>query len=183
MSRWKKYKPPFDDRNRAGEKICVMCGKALDGKKRRWCGNPECFTLVALRSGDQTIMRRWLQDREKCICQICGMDCKLLERVISWVLQYGGDRSSYGSIYGEMILGELKEMGVILKITQWSNFVTWEADHIKPLAEGGEHHENNIRTLCVACHAEETRLLQGRLPTLNHKLITDNSQLQIFDVQ
>lgn len=39
----------------------------------------------------------------------------------------------------------------------------WEADHIVPLAEGGRHHLDNIRTLCRACHKAETAALRQRL--------------------
>ena len=52
-NRYKKYIPPFHDRNRAGEHICVMCGEPLTGRKRRWCGKNECFQLDAIRAGDQ----------------------------------------------------------------------------------------------------------------------------------
>ena len=40
---------------------------------------------------------------------------------------------------------------------------TWDADHTVPLAEGGHHGLDNLRTLCRACHAGETGRLAGRL--------------------
>jgi len=40
----------------------------------------------------------------------------------------------------------------------------WQADHIKPVAEGGgECGLDNIRTLCTACHKEATAELRRRL--------------------
>jgi 5-methylcytosine-specific restriction endonuclease McrA len=39
----------------------------------------------------------------------------------------------------------------------------WEADHVIPLAEGGEHVAGNLRTLCRPCHVAETRALRKRL--------------------
>jgi 5-methylcytosine-specific restriction protein A len=40
----------------------------------------------------------------------------------------------------------------------------WDADHIKPVAEGGgECDLENIRTLCLRCHAKATADLRARL--------------------
>jgi 5-methylcytosine-specific restriction endonuclease McrA len=40
----------------------------------------------------------------------------------------------------------------------------WDADHILPVAEGGgECDLSNLRTLCLACHREETQKLRRRL--------------------
>lgn len=39
----------------------------------------------------------------------------------------------------------------------------WQADHIKPVVEGGgECGLDNLRTLCTACHKAETKGLAGR---------------------
>lgn len=62
-----------------------------------------------------------------------------------------------------MTLDKLKDIGVPIKITSACTFVTWEADHIIPIAEGGIHHEDNIQTLCVTCHKKDTKDLAGRL--------------------
>lgn len=32
-----------------------------------------------------------------------------------------------------------------------------EVDHIKPLAEGGDHSPENLRAVCKHCHAKKTR--------------------------
>lgn len=40
----------------------------------------------------------------------------------------------------------------------------WQADHINPVVEGGgECGLDNLRTLCTACHKEETAALRKRL--------------------
>ena len=39
----------------------------------------------------------------------------------------------------------------------------WEADHIRPVAEGGgESDLTNFQTLCVPCHAKKTREQERR---------------------
>jgi len=39
----------------------------------------------------------------------------------------------------------------------------WEADHIVPLAEGGDSSLENYRTLCIECHKSATRMLRRRI--------------------
>ena len=39
----------------------------------------------------------------------------------------------------------------------------WEADHITPVCEGGGRCDlDNLRTLCIMCHAEATKQLSVR---------------------
>ena len=176
MGRYKKYKPPFEDRNAAGEKICVMCGKPLTGRQERWCGGRKCLQAQWIRSGDQTEMRVYLFKKEKGICQGCGMDCEMLRKVIEWVVENRDSESEEE----EMILYQLVDLGLPIKITGDEDnrgFVTWEADHIVPLAEGGEHHEDNIQTLCITCHKKDTRELAGRLARKRKKEATGTNEM------
>ncbi len=53
--------------------------------------------------------------------------------------------------------------GPFLSVWQAKKAKAWEADHIVPLIEGGEHSMENLRTLCLVCHKAETRALAGRL--------------------
>lgn len=56
--------------------------------------------------------------------------------------------------------------------------VPLEVNHIIGLADGGTNHPDNLESLCVACHAPETRAqtargharraAAGRLPTERH---------------
>lgn len=47
-----------------------------------------------------------------------------------------------------------------------------ECDHIIPLAEGGTHAPENLRTLCRSCHQKETAALQRRLRYLANPTLT-----------
>lgn len=108
-------------------------------------------------------MRRWLEEREHEICQVCGMDCGMLRRVVLWVINHDRKTELWGTAYSGMIMDELLKLGIAIKLTNNNNFVTWEADHIIPVAEGGKHHEDNIRTLCVTCHRRVTKKLKQRI--------------------
>ena len=142
MGRYKKYKPPFDNRNKAGERICVMCGNPLAGLKRRWCGDRKCFRLVWIRSGDQAAMRRYLLDRDKGICAGCGLDLKTIEE-LDHLLRWP---------HREWIKF-LEE----LDIDPGYHMHYWEADHIIPFSKGGPHHEDNLQILCLNCHHKKAR--------------------------
>lgn len=48
------------------------------------------------------------------------------------------------------------------KCVKCSSTENLECDHIIPLCEGGNHEPDNLRTLCKACHREETNLLLHR---------------------
>jgi len=52
----------------------------------------------------------------------------------------------------------LQERGVIHKRRKsW-----WEADHIRPVVEGGDSDLENMRTLCIPCHRGVTAELRLR---------------------
>jgi len=48
--------------------------------------------------------------------------------------------------------------------TMTSRRSLWDADHIRPVAEGGGQCDlDNLRTLCLPCHREVTADLRRRL--------------------
>ena len=38
----------------------------------------------------------------------------------------------------------------------------WDVDHIKPVAEGGDDHPDNLRLLCRRCHKQVTKDWHGK---------------------
>ena len=49
----------------------------------------------------------------------------------------------------------------------------WQADHIKPVCEGGgQVGIDGFRTLCTGCHQKETNRLHGRL---KHRRISNSA--------
>lgn len=148
-TRYSKYKPPFQDRNRAGEKICVMCGKPLTGRKRRWCGDNKCFQRAFLRSGDQSAMRRYLLNRDKGICAGCGVDLETIQELDDILTQ---DHQWSHKEWIEF----LKQ----LDIDPGWHMHYWEAHHITPFSKGGAHHEDNLQILCLKCHHKKARKIK-----------------------
>src|SRR6185369_6423015 len=87
---------------------------------------------------DWQYIRRQVEKRDRGVCASCGCDTKKVERIL-----WHSDGLPEGR---KMLFG-----------TDRGGRGFWEADHIKQVAEGGTNELANLRTLCVGCHAAETR--------------------------
>ena len=124
---------------------CRLCRCDLPLKRKNaWCGKA-CVNRWFILSGSVSDIRRALKKRDKEVCQICGLDCKLLKRIVNKVL----DKAFLLTLFG-WSKGKIKNPSL------------WEADHIIPLVEGGTHELTNLRTVCIPCHAKETHGLTKR---------------------
>jgi 5-methylcytosine-specific restriction endonuclease McrA len=104
--------------------------------------------------------------RDNGICQSCGFDSPLVERVKSRLRQRYSDleyddperailkRESWAAL--DLIIKHLKREGFL----RWGELV--EADHVVPIIEGGNNKLENGRTLCQPCHKAETARLANR---------------------
>jgi 5-methylcytosine-specific restriction endonuclease McrA len=102
-----------------------------------------------------TFARRRVFTRDKGICALCSCDTEFLYR-ISLVLRSKGDEEAMWLVKAAWGMPRTP-WGA------WSVANSWEADHTVPLAEGGTNELGNYRTLCVACHKDQTRQLRRRL--------------------
>lgn len=154
----------------------MMCGKALRGRQRRWCGDKKCFQLYALRKGDSAALRAYVWERDGGKCSRCGLDIKTLLE-LRGILLWPDGHFPYNEKMASMM--PRRRWNVLIcdgwSEKEWRNLLRrigvkfgylghlWEADHIVPLSEGGEHHEANMRILCLKCHKDSTRKLLKRL--------------------
>ena len=134
------------DRDPEGRAICRWCRHTIDPKGRRltFCSQA-CVEEWKIRSRPSHV--RWLlRRRDHEVCALCHVDTAWLRAAIrSWS---PWDRSA-------------AEKVVIKRV--WRS-ARWQADHIRPVAEGGgDCGLDNYRTLCCACHAAETGKLRRRL--------------------
>jgi DNA-binding NtrC family response regulator len=93
-------------------------------------------------------LRDCVFERDRGVCALCGLDTVRLRRRIM--------RLPFPARMRE--LRALIERGTILR----GRKTWWEADHIRPVVEGGDSNLENVRTLCIACHREVTRGLRMR---------------------
>lgn len=93
-------------------------------------------------------LRECVFERDAGVCALCGIDTHRTRRRIMRLPFAGRMRE----------LRALQESGLIHKRRKsW-----WEADHIRPVVEGGDSNLDNIRTLCIPCHRGVTRELHAR---------------------
>ena len=111
--------------------------------------SPECVHELRLRMGGN-YLRNCVYKRDKGICSICKIDTKQTAITIL-------------SISGIERLNIMKEFSISQKRKIWikkHGGGLWDADHIVPVKEGGGLCGlDNLRTLCIKCHKNETKLL------------------------
>ena len=131
-----------------GLTCCRWCGKGVKPPKRTMC-SPECVHELKLR-----ISGRYLRDcvykRDKGICAICKIDTKeIAKKAIT--------------LEGDELVNYLNENKISLNRKIWvkkHGGGLWDADHIIPVKEGGGVCGlDNMRTLCIKCHKNETAIL------------------------
>jgi 5-methylcytosine-specific restriction endonuclease McrA len=129
-----------------GRTLCRWCNLETPPPGRRTFCSEWCVNEWRLRT-DPGYLREQVFERDRGVCALCGIDC-LAE------------------------LRRLKRLRRVHRAAAWAAWglrprqraSLWDADHIVPVAEGGgECDLSNIRTLCIRCHREATRELQGRL--------------------
>lgn len=177
-------------RDDQGRPLCRMCGTLVKPPKRWWCGE-EC---VEKRRLETLGAREMIEKRDKGVCALCGLDCeRLLKRArrVRWLLvhlSFGTRRRpdparwerkslelKRRKIDNNLMLWVSSQIGRVLDKPPTTDRSWWEADHTMPLIEGGEHTPDNLRTLCIWCHHDETAKLAGRRADARRK------QTRLFD--
>lgn len=128
---------------------CRWCKGEVSGRRRTFCSDA-CVHEWRLRSST-SYLRECVLERDRGICALCGLDTVKLRRRVM--------RLSFADRMRE--LRALIERGAIHR----GRKTWWEADHIRPVVEGGDSNLDNMRTLCIACHREVTRGLRERRRT------------------
>lgn len=139
-----------DEARRQGR--CRLCRSALPAAKRSWCG-PRCEEEFGIRTGRSEVVRQYLKRRDREVCESCGLDCRLLARVLCrlvWLSLYPRDRTDYWLPRDVLVRMGWSEVTA----ETWTDL--WQADHRVPVFRGGTNAPDNYRTLCVPCHAFAT---------------------------
>ena len=137
--------PADRDRGPSGRPLCRWCRQEVGKGRRTFCSDP-CVHEWKLRT-DSGYLREQVFRRDKGMCAECGADTVALRKDLR-KLDYAA-RKQFLRIWG------LKEA---------SRKSLWDADHIRPVAEGGGQCDlSNMRTLCLLCHRAATAALRKRL--------------------
>lgn len=171
--------------------ICRWCGINITNGRTSWCSDA-CEIEYRIRVSSSSV-RWQLEQRDHGVCAICGTDvlknlrlwrdglkdlhrdyhdflivcgiCRAME--ITW--RYRLD--NYGWVFDRRYrLRRKTNHWVMARAVRCScpgcisSFpISWEADHIVPVVEGGGCcGVDNYRTVCICCHKQVTRCLRGK---------------------
>jgi 5-methylcytosine-specific restriction enzyme A len=129
----------------SGRSLCRWCNLEVPAGRSTFCSD-WCVHEWKLRS-DPGYLRERVFERDRGICALCRVDARTA---------YFDLKRARGT-HRERLLARwgLKRM---------NRKSLWDADHVIPVAEGGgECDLDNLRTLCLACHRQQTLALRQRL--------------------
>lgn len=129
---------------------CTFCGKQVPKGKRNWC-SIECYNELNWPSA-----RNKLWDRDRGVCSRCGADTMKMKRIENR-LWWDGPSNLERYRTRKYILAVIWPTPYGKQNQDW-----WEGHHIIARKDGGSNKLENLQTLCIWCHAEETKGQQQR---------------------
>ena len=127
-----------------GRALCRWCNLEVPPRRMTFCSD-FCVHEWKLRT-DPGYLRDHVIARDKGVCAMCS---------INTIVAYAELRRAR-SVHKLKLLQRWGLKSVSRK-------TLWDADHIVPVVEGGgECDLDNIRTLCMVCHREQTAALRQR---------------------
>lgn len=130
-----------------GLPLCRWCELEILAKRRRTFCSVYCVHQWRLRT-DPGYLRDQVFARDRGVCQLCQADTLAIYAALKRAR--GKARIAGLSLYGMKSITSRRSL--------------WDADHIRPVAEGGGQCDlDNIRSLCLPCHREVTAQLRLRL--------------------
>jgi len=134
-----------------GRALCRWCNLEVPPRRSTFCSD-WCVHEWRLRT-NPGYLREQVLKRDRGICALCGIDTRA-----AWFELKRSRQAKRQAL--------LKRWG----LNTLSRKTLWDADHIQPVVEGGgECDLDNIRTLCVVCHREQTRKLRLKLSLMKHE--------------
>jgi 5-methylcytosine-specific restriction enzyme A len=128
-----------------GRALCRWCNLEVPRDRQTFCSD-WCVTEWRLRT-DPGFVRDQAFERDRGVCALCGVDT-----VAAWIQLKRSRATARARLLGHWGLRSLNRRTL------------WDADHIIPVVEGGGACDlENIRTLCLRCHREETKRLRERM--------------------
>lgn len=154
-------------RMKAPKGHCRGCGRPVPKGRFTWCS--DVCVQTALIKLSPVVARRRVEERDRSICAQCGFDARRAEHVLGYLVERSYQRRSDAATYREALVWLLDVWAPRrtprrrTDLWGWTVPHLWEADHIRPVVEGGGECElDNYRTLCIPCHRAETRELARR---------------------
>lgn len=150
----------------SGRALCRRCQREVGKGRRTFCSD-DCVHEWKIRTSP-SYMRECVFRRDQGICAICRINTGIIYRLFSNLLIKANLNHLYWR-WAEMCDKDPERYQSLVRFRcrfPWfrADISPWAADHIIPVVEGGgECGLENIRTLCLGCHDEETGKLRERL--------------------
>lgn len=192
----------------AGNVLCRRCWKRLTGRRRAWCSDT-CRDL-AMATCYPSFARSLVYRRDRGVCSLCELDTDALADALRQVARSGGGHptTAHGHVPTLLTLALNYATGPdgwkaaygfetaatrAVSLAAWKYLAKkrfnvgrslWEADHSKPVADGGGLCElSDYRTLCVPCHksvtAHSAKLRARRRREINRSMIGTQQRLPL----
>lgn len=135
------------------------CGTRLPKGFRQWADPAHAAKVVEqyrLIKGHSATIRRLVFARDRGLCALCGLDCPAESRrcFVRWDAPEAQQQAAKRQRERFMLRG--------FPPPRQSGKAWWQADHITPVVEGGQHTMENLRTLCCLCHRLATAELAAK---------------------
>ena len=139
-----------------GLPLCRWCELEILARRRRTFCSDYCVHQWRLRT-DPGYLRDQVFVRDRGVCAHCQADTVAIYAALKRAR--GPARAAGLRLYGMASIGARRSL--------------WDADHIRPVAEGGGQCDlDNLRTLCLPCHREATRELRVRLRAAPERVLS-----------
>lgn len=160
-----------------GRALCRQCNQEVPKGRRSFCSDP-CVEIWKIRSSASYAAEKVLE-RDHGICALCGLDCVALMQELrqlreqSLIAKYGelGHRLKYMEWHNPTGFVDDDALAFVRRCRELElprtyrllNRRLWDLDHIIPVIDGGGSCGlDNLRTLCLKCHKQETDKLAAR---------------------
>jgi 5-methylcytosine-specific restriction endonuclease McrA len=142
-----RIRPHLLPRGPNGRPLCRWCELEILAKRRRTFCSDFCVHQHRLRT-DPGYLRDQVFARDHGVCASCQANTVAIFAALK---RARGSALAAGlAFYGMKSISARRSL--------------WDADHIRPVAEGGGQCDlDNLRTLCLICHREATAQLRQRL--------------------
>ena len=131
-----------------GMKCCRYCRNPITQSRRRTFCSAVCVDEYMIRSSG-SYLRRAVYNRDKGVCDECGIDTKILSRRLLLFTKESPERKALLATHN------ISDNRVIRKRKNGGGM--WDADHIIPVKDGGGCCGlDNLRTLCISCHKKKS---------------------------
>lgn len=154
--------PDGKQRGPNGRVLCRWCGTETEPPRRTFCSD-ECVHEWSIRS-NAGYARNEVWKRDQGVCAICGVDTAKQRTELRAEFEVHRYTDRPATEKRKAFYARLKTLKI--PTSRWDTADRqgcWDMDHAMPVSEGGGSCGlDNLRTLCLRCHYQQTRRLRQR---------------------